>query len=292
MTSKHRWIVAADDAGKTLLDMLSEKLPAWSRRQIKALLDKNACFVDGRVERHAKTPLRGGAVVVFEEKESVLTWHIETARILYEDQWLVVYDKPAGVESDDKVFWKELHAKWRTLRPVHRLDRDTTGAWLLAKDEKTFEGLVASFKAKKVEKHYLAVVDGEMKQEKGVVAKPLRKVSQQGRVVWGVGRGLPAETRWKCLHRGGGASVVECEPITGRTHQIRVHMASLGHPILGDFQYCRAFRCRYRAQRTLLHAKEITFPHPMKEDVVTVTAPLPRDMAEAIACLIGPSGVR
>lgn len=281
--SQQRWVIVSEEAGGTLLDLLSTKLPGWTRRRIKAALDRHCCFVNGRVERHAKTTLEAGSVVVFEEKEAHREWNIEPDRVLYEDDWLVVYDKPVGVESDDKTFWRVLHARWPQLQAVHRLDRDTTGAWLLAKDPGVKETLVEAFRAKKVTKHYYAVVDGEMAREHGVIQKPLRRISEKGRVLWGVGPGLSAETRWKCVFKGGGASVVECEPVTGRTHQIRVHMASIGHPILGDFQYHRQFRCRYAASRPLLHAASITFPHPMTRDLITVEAPQPRDVADAIA---------
>jgi 23S rRNA pseudouridine955/2504/2580 synthase/23S rRNA pseudouridine1911/1915/1917 synthase len=200
---------------------------------------------------------------------------------LFEDEALLVYNKPAGINSDEKGILQLWKSTLPHLQLVHRLDRDTTGILLLAKQPAIFDQLVSQFKQYQVNKRYLAIVDGGMEQAKGKIENYLgKKRAYAGQTIWGAvasSKGLYAYTEWERLKKGHRASLVACYPKTGRTHQIRVHMAEMGHPILGDFQYGKQFQCEHRPPRTLLHAESIQFKHPLSGREMSLTAPLPDD---------------
>jgi len=278
------WKVSHIDAKKTLRAFLKEKLgEGYSVRKIKWNIDHHLVSVNGKVERHSTVKLVAGDVVDFNTK-NITDNTIEKKRILYEDDAILAYDKPPRMTTMGKGLLEILRRKYRDLEPVHRLDRDTSGVVLFAKDKKYLEAMTQQFRDNIVEKVYWAVVDGVIKDESGIIENRLAKIGENhGRAVWGkVAHGKEAVTRWRCIKTGRGASVVECRPKTGRTHQIRVHLNGIGHPVLGDVHYGKRFRCRYRPSRVMLHAKKISFKHPMIGDKINITAPIPDDMKEAI----------
>ena len=179
-----------------------------------------------------------------------------------------------------------LKIPYPSLKLVHRLDRETTGALILAKQAAVFDLFVKQFKTFQVEKRYLTIVDGIIEEKKGIIENYLgKKKVYAGQTIWGAvssPSGLYACTEWKCLKKGDKVSLLTCIPKTGRTHQIRVHMAEMGHPILGDFQYGKIFQSTYHPSRYLLHAEEIRFLHPLTGEVLCVNAPVPDDFKEAL----------
>lgn len=276
------WIVTSKDSGAKLLSFLSQHLEGkYSARFIKRLIEHNGCQINGRTERFASTLLGKGDHVSLCLEQSPAKIQDDNSRIIFEDEALLVYDKPAGVNCDEKGILKILKKINPSLLLVHRLDRDTTGALLLAKSQQVFANLVEQFKNFQVGKRYLAIVDGKLEQQRGVIENYLgKKRAFAGQSIWGAVKstdGLAAVTAWECLKRGKFATLLACMPKTGRTHQIRVHMAEMGHPILGDFQYGKVFQCPYRPARLLLHAEEIRFLHPISGQLLTFTAPLPDD---------------
>lgn len=282
------WIVTSEEAGSKLLSFLTERLEKkYSARFLKRLIEHNQCQINGRTERFASTLLgKGDHVSLQIEQTAYTTSHvIEPQRILYQDDALLVYNKPAGINSDEQGILKLLKAQFPSLLLVHRLDRDTTGVLLLAKQATVFENLVHQFRELKVSKRYQAIVDGDVALPKGVIENYLgKKQAYAGQTLWGAvspSQGLYACTEWQRLKRGHNASLLACMPKTGRTHQIRVHMAGMGHPILGDFQYGKQFQCSYRPSRYLLHAEEIQFHHPLTGDPLRLVAPLPDDFKVA-----------
>jgi 23S rRNA pseudouridine955/2504/2580 synthase/23S rRNA pseudouridine1911/1915/1917 synthase len=282
------WMVTQEESGSKLLSFLTQRLEGkYSARFLKRLIEHNGCQINGKTERFASTLLgRGDHVCLYLEQAVSPPLHVaESARILFEDDALLVYNKPAGINSDEKGILQLWRATDRSLRLVHRLDRDTTGILILAKQPVVFEHLVQQFKQFEVEKRYLAIVDGLLDQAKGKVENYLgKKRAYAGQTIWGAvsaSRGLYACTEWERLKRGRGASLVACHPKTGRTHQIRVHLAEIGHPILGDFQYGKHFQCAYHPLRILLHAEAIRFHHPMTGVEMHLTAPLPDDFKMA-----------
>lgn len=278
------WIVPSEESGNKLLTFLLHRLEGkYSARALKKIIEQNGCEVNGRTERFASTILgKGDHICLYlEHAKSSFSPIVEPSCILFEDEALLIYNKPAGVNSDEKgllQLWKETLP---SLQLVHRLDRDTTGVLVLAKQTIVFHNLVEQFKQLQVEKRYLAIVDGIVDQVKGKIENYLgKKHAYAGQTIWGAVsqvKGLYASTEWERLHKGQAASLMICYPKTGRTHQIRVHMAEMGYPILGDYQYGKQFQCTYRPLRTLLHAEAIRFHHPITGNELHVTAPLPND---------------
>jgi len=274
-----RWEVAKHESGMKLADFLKSKLgPSFSSKQIKRTIDQGQCVVNGLPERFS------GAAVGYGDEISFEAGTLERVEgdILYEDDSLLIYNKPAGTTVD------ALEKKLKQ-RLVHRLDKDTTGALILAKRNSIFEAMVQQFKGKEVQKVYWAIVDGVPQIESGAVENYLGKLKEwQGQSLWGAvepSEGVHALTYWKRLRKGPQCALMECIPVTGRTHQIRVHLAGMGHPILGDKQYGRGFRCHYPAARTLLHAAKLSFSHPVSHNPLVVEAPMPGDFDKAIADL-------
>ena len=231
--------------------------------------------------------------------------------VLYEDEDVLAVDKPAGmlVHPDGKrvaytvsdwfvARYPEaarvgephlLHDGTPIARPgvVHRLDRDTSGVLLLAKTAEAHAHLKTQFQARQVKKEYLAVVWGEWNEEEGVIARPIgRSASSKGPPRWSAfakvkGKVRDARTRYRVCARGGGFSVVALEPETGRTHQLRVHLQALHHPIVGDALYAPKHPLALGLSRVALHAARVVF-RTRKGEEREVAAPLPEDMARAV----------
>ena len=207
-------------------------------------------------------------------------------RILFIDGEAIVIDKPAGLPVDpprDGGLSLENHLAGLTFGfqrwplAVHRLDRDTSGCLLLARNPKAHKRFQAAFEAGTVVKRYLAVLDGVPATEEGMIDLPLAKISSAARGwrMTGDAKGKPSRTAWRLLRVQGGRALVEFRPETGRTHQIRVHAAEgLGAPVAGDPVYGRV------GGPMLLHAAALTVPRPPKPEIVA-EAPLPATFAEA-----------
>ncbi|AWL12032.1 23S rRNA pseudouridine(955/2504/2580) synthase [Saliniradius amylolyticus] len=209
-------------------------------------------------------------------------------QILYEDETLLVVNKPSGmaVHAGSGVSFGVIEAL-RSLRPsqtflelVHRLDRDTSGCLLVAKDRPTLKSLHRQLTEKQVDKRYQALVEGQWPDARHKVRAPLRKNTLKSgeRLVAVTADGKDSETEYQVLERFDGATLVEAFPVTGRTHQIRVHCQHAGHPIGGDPKYgSDSFnvRCQeWGLQRLFLHAHSISFLHPKRETTLRCEAPL------------------
>jgi 23S rRNA pseudouridine1911/1915/1917 synthase len=232
--------------------------------------------------------------------------------ILYEDKDVVVLNKPAGlvVHSDGKTKEKTLadwvlknypetkevgepgrDAEGKTIyRPgiVHRLDRETSGVILIAKNQKSFESLKKQFQNHKVAKVYQAFVYGEIKHLEGVIDRPIGRSNKDFRM-WSAQRGArgelrDAETHYKVLDKGLGYSFVEVAPKTGRTHQIRVHFKAISYPLVADKMYSSTTENKLGFKRLALHSLEVTFKD-LKGKTHTVLAPYPVDFKKAMKVL-------
>lgn len=251
-----------------------------SGKLARRLLESHICKVNGRVERFGSRKIRRGDLieVISSWKEALkkVPFSLET---LYEDDDLVIVNKPLNLVSREQNIEKFYGRK---LFLVHRLDRDTTGALLLAKRKEVKEELIGLFFEKAVKKEYLALVDGH--SERGSRESFLvKKGSFSGQTLWGSSfskEGIKAETHWSPIAKGVDATLLLVRPITGRTHQIRVHLAEAGHPILIDRQYSKTFRSKLFASRPLLHAFDLSFSYKGKE--ISVKAPLFQDMNEIL----------
>lgn len=280
---QYNWKVTPEESGMRLIAFLQKKLgSSFSARRIKQLLESNRCTINHRKERFGSAIVGNGDQISLMLDVQAKSSSVKP-QILYEDDALLILDKPAGTpsESDHLLISKDL-------RLVHRLDRDTTGALIFAKSDQIFNAMLSLFKQRQVHKEYLAIVDGSPKENQGIIDNYLGEIHRyQGQKIWGeVKKGLHAITEWVCEKRSPSAALLRCIPKTGRTHQIRVHLSSIGHPILGDYHYAKTFRCTFQPNRVLLHASMLSFPHPeQQEKIVKATAPLPSDFKNAIQLL-------
>ncbi|HEX2580005.1 MAG TPA: RluA family pseudouridine synthase [Rhabdochlamydiaceae bacterium] len=266
--------VSPREKGQRLLAFLREKCPnAPSVKALKRSIEGKLCRINGKIETFSTHILKTGDTVEIEiDLEGPVRFK---PLLLWEDDVLAAYDKPAGVVCEPKVFPGRL---------IHRLDKETSGALLVAKNGKVLEQMIELFREKKVRKEYLAIVDGLVRDKTKTIISKLAQVHHfQGQTVYGSkSSGREAITEWELIGVGTKCSLLLCKPITGRTHQLRVHLKEAGHPIVGDYQYARVFQCPCKAKRHLLHAYKIRFPHPITQREVEVIAPVPLDFIEAL----------
>jgi len=240
-------------------------------------------------------------------------------RILYEDENFLAVGKPAGLlahsdgRSDEKTLADWLRSRYPSLEGVgeplklangevvrrcgivHRIDRDTSGVLLVAKNESAFSSLKRLFQDRKVEKVYRVFVYGEIEKDDGLIEKPIGRDRGDFRR-WSAGRQTlrgrtrDAVTSYRVLGRLPGFSFLEVRPETGRTHQIRVHLKAIGHPVVCDKLYAPERACALGFSRLALHARSITFP-AASGNKITVTAPYPDDFAAAVGALAAAGAV-
>lgn len=274
------WQVPFAEAGSRLSHFLLKRVTTLSLAKLKKALERNRCLINGTIERFASTKVIPGNTISFLKDIEVPQHTFEKERVLFEDDYLLIYNKPQGITSEAN----GLPALFPSYQLIHRLDRDTTGVLLFAKTPEIHQAVSAQFKERTVKKEYLCLVDRVPKQKRGVIENSLGKVGwYEGQTIFGeVQKGAYAKTEWvleKALKK---ASLLRCFPFTGRTHQIRAHLNGIGHPILGDAQYSRSFVCTYLPMRTLLHAEAIHFLHPVSKAPLTILAPLPADFKKAL----------
>lgn len=261
-----------------LAPFLSEQLGS-SKKQLRKALEASLCRVNGTVERFASTILKKGDLV-----ELSADWNakrsIPELTVIFEDEYLKICNKPQGFVCSDVTL-------------VHRLDKDTTGLLMFAKQGR--ERFLELFKNREIQKTYLALVDGIPKYEKGRIETLLiKKGSFEGQTIWGSipksaqesdSKNQTAITEWEKIAVGQNTSLLMVKPFTGRTHQIRVHLSEMGHPILVDRQYAKFFRCKLFFRRPLLHAWKLRFIHPFSGLEMDLNAPLPADFQSALSSL-------
>ena len=261
-----------------------------SRAQATRLIKEGRVTVNGQVQSKPGFELRAGNVITVDlppVRETQLVAQDIPIEILYEDEYLAVVNKPAGLVvhpgagNPDGTLVNALMARLSSLsgiggelRPgiVHRLDKDTSGLILIAKDDETHQALSAQLADRQMEKHYHAVVEGRFRELSGRIEAPIGRSAKDRKKMAIRADGRYALTEWKVLKpefRHG--TLLDVHILTGRTHQIRVHMASIGHPVMGDPIYGHA----NNAPRLMLHAYSLAFTHPRTQERLTMTAPCP-----------------
>jgi RluA family pseudouridine synthase len=212
-------------------------------------------------------------------------------KIIYEDKHLLVVDKPAGLsvlpdgwEKNSEYLVKMLQEQYGKIFIVHRLDKITSGVMVFARDAEIHRALNIQFENHEAQKTYHAILEGNPKWEEKVAKHPLRaNVGHKHRTMVDDRNGKPSETRFRVMKRYQESALVEAKPMTGRTHQIRVHAYALGHPLVEDLLY--GARDRYGIPRPMLHAQSLSFTHPVSNEKVKFSAPHPADFEEALKIL-------
>jgi 23S rRNA pseudouridine1911/1915/1917 synthase len=299
-------------AGWRLDRALAASIPTLSRERLKSLIRTGAVVTGGAALRDPATKVRGNEDLKVEVPEPTPAHNIAQnipLRVVFEDQHLLVVDKPAGLvvhpaagNPDGTLVNALLHHCGGSLsgiggvaRPgiVHRIDKDTSGLLVIAKTDVAHEGLAKQFAAHSIERRYLAIVSGVPKATEGKVDASLARSSTNRKKIAVVegGRGKRAMTHWRRITVLRDAALVECRLETGRTHQVRVHMASMGHPLLGDQIYGRSGKTHgnllkeLNFQRQALHAAELGFIHPVTKHRLSFASAMPPDMQELFNAL-------
>jgi 23S rRNA pseudouridine1911/1915/1917 synthase len=304
--------VPAEMAGWRLDRALAAAIPTLSRERLKALISAGAVEVAGRQVRDPATkvaaPARVSVAVPNPAPAGNEAQDIPLV-IAYEDAHLIVVDKPAGLvvhpacgNLDGTLVNALLHHCKGSLsgiggveRPgiVHRIDKDTSGLMVAAKTDRAHAGLAKQFADHSIDRRYRAIVSGRPKMDNGRIEANLGRsnVNRKKMAIVDPGQGKHAVTFYSVLEPLKGAALVECRLETGRTHQVRVHMASIGHPLLGDPVYgrsggdARSLLIRLEFSRQALHAARLGFVHPVTSETMAFESNIPADMQELFSHL-------
>lgn len=315
MNRKHSFIVPHELDSQRLDRCLAAVKSEWTRSRARKLIDAGNVTVDGRFEKPSFRVTAGSRIEVDEPEPAPSGIEPEELDldIVFEDRHLLVLNKAAGMVVHPAAgnptgtlvnallhHCHDLSGIGGVERPgiVHRLDKDTTGLMIVAKTDSAHRRLSLAFRRRQIQKTYLAAVYGSAAQDVGEVNAPLARHPGDRKRMAVVPSGRPAHTLYEIRERYEGAMLVACRLITGRTHQIRVHMAHIGHAVIGDPVYsgrqwrnlrsprvaafCRDF------PRQALHSWRLKFVHPATDETVAFESPLPEDFAELLAVLRSP----
>ncbi|SDF39931.1 RluA family pseudouridine synthase [Sporolituus thermophilus] len=296
LTNKTFSFIAEDaDKGKRLDLFLVERLPELSRTHIQRLIAAGEVTVNGKAGKanYKLTPADSVTIRLPEPKPAEIKAEAIPLDILYEDEDIIVINKPRGMVVHPAAGNYEgtlVNALLRhcdrlsgingVSRPgiVHRLDKDTSGVMIAAKTDRAHLDLARQIKERTAGRKYVAIVHGNIKENQGIINAPIgRHPTERKKMAVVFVNSKEAITTFQVLERFGDYTLVECKLLTGRTHQIRVHMAYIGHPVVGDPVYGPE-RQRFAITGQALHAAELTFQHPITGERMNFTAPLPDDM--------------
>ncbi len=285
-------IVAEQDDGMRI-DAYLRANTEFSRSRVSTLMLEGAVSVDDDVQVKPSYKVAAGQSVKLTVPETrpvdIVPQNIPLD-ILYQDADVVVVNKPCGMVvhpaagNEDRTLVNallyhvhDLSGIGGEMRPgiVHRLDKDTSGLILIAKNDRAHTILSDQFKERSMEKHYRAVAFGNFSQDEGLIDAPIARHPADRKKMAIVPGGKPSQTEWKVLERLKSAAYLDVHLLTGRTHQIRVHMHSIGHPLLGDRIYAPNIKTSVHVPRLMLHAYSLEFTHPTSGERMTLSATLP-----------------
>lgn len=291
--------LVVNSPGERLDRFIAARLPELSRSYIQRLIEAGHITVNGRMARPGLRLKAGDNITIAQPppEPSPITAENIPLKIIYEDEGLLVVDKPAGMTTHPAPghpghtlvnallsHLPKLPESDNPARPgiVHRLDKDTSGLMIVAKSQAALADLSAQFKSHRVKKAYLALVKGRIKPESGVIDAPIGRDPSHRQRMAVVNSGRPARTAYTVLKHAGGCTLLEARPETGRTHQLRVHFAAVGHPIIGDATYGTKSGI---VSRQFLHAHKLSFKLPSSGKLVEFTSPLPPDLQQSLKSL-------
>ncbi len=285
----------AETDGQRLDVWLASRFPDLSRTQIQRLITSGAVRVNGEPRKPASRVEVGDhlAITLPEQQEPPILPEPIPLDVLYEDAHLLVVNKPAGLvvhpaaghTSGTLVNALLAHCPQvaevggrERAGIVHRLDKETSGLLVVAKDTATHAALQRQFKLRQVQKTYLALVEGRVSPREGLIEVPIGRDPRDRKRMAAQQDGRPALTRYRMVEAFREHTLLEVQPHTGRTHQVRVHLAWLGYPVVGDRVYGHR-RQQLLSGRHFLHAAELRFKHPATGEEMTFTAPLPSELS-------------
>lgn len=313
------FFITEENHKKRIDVFLSEMLPEFSRAKIQCFIKNNLVLINSHPCKPSKEVKISDTVKVIlqeENNKSIIPQNIPI-EILYEDHWLLAVNKPKGMVTcatpklktqtlTNYLAYKypEIHSVGGVLRYgiLHRLDKETSGVLLIAKEENSFNNISLQFKERKIEKYYLAIAYGEVQNcIDNTINEPIGRDFKEGKKMKIHGRKARfATTKYKIIKTINNFHFLLIKPITGRTHQIRVHMASIGMPILGDKVYLKNKKTKETLKHLfwnnktnpyldgqLLHAYKISFYHPFYKDKKTILASIPTQMSNYLKTLFG-----
>ena len=317
MTESRHHIVPDDLTGTRLDRALATLFPDHSRSGLARLIDEGRVRVDSIPAKKPSIRVEAGQTIAIEFPPPAATEIVSQdipLTVLFEDDSIVVIDKPAGLvvhpaagHADSTLVnallfhVRDLSGIGGEIRPgiVHRLDKETSGVMIIAKNDEAHRKLSAEWGSDRVRKEYLALVYGTPSSANGTIDAPIGRDPRDRKRMAVVRAGRAAVTGYEVLERHRYVSLLRCVLRTGRTHQIRVHLKHLGHPIVGDPVYSgpqwrgipdkKLQKTLQAMQRQALHASRITFPHPKSGEMMSIEAPLPEDFKQLLGALVSQS---
>ena len=304
--SDQQIVLSIDKRGERLDSALAEVLPDISRSQCQRLIKSGLVTIDGRPVKGSQR-LTGNEqiqVIIPEPKSSNLVPENIPLDVLFEDEDILVINKPAGMvvhpaagnESGTLVnaivyHYPDLPGIGGEKRPgiVHRLDKGTSGLIIVARNDRALRHLQAQFKERSVKKCYLALVTGRFHKREVLIDASIGRNPNDRKKMAVIplnqsSKSRPAQTKVSLVKYYGDYSLVRCQPVSGRTHQIRVHLSYIGFPIVGDLLYGTR-KPKFSLKRTFLHAAEITFHHPSTDREVSFKSELPDELSDFLSTI-------
>ena len=300
------YLVPEEAAGTRIDKFLADACPDLSRSFLQKLLKESSVTADGKAVK-SSFKVNGGETIAFEvpkPQEAAIEAENIPLDILYEDSDIILVNKPkgmvvhpaAGHYTGTLVNALIYHCKDQlsgingVMRPgiVHRIDMNTTGVLVVCKNDFAHNSLAEQLKVHSITRVYYAIVFGNLREDEGTVHAPIgRHPTDRKKMSIHSKQGRDAITHYRVLERFGAYTFIECRLETGRTHQIRVHMKAIGHPLPGDFLYCPDYRF---IDRQPLHSTYLSFSHPVTGEKLEFSAPLPGDMRKLFPDIKDPSG--
>ena len=300
-------VKAGDGDAKARIDRFASEQSGITRSQVHKMIEGGLVLVNGAAIKPNYKIRPGDEISITPLTPPTRELEAEDIPLTFilKDEHIVAVDKPAGLVVHPaegnmtgtlmnglRHALGELRAMGAPLRPgvVHRLDKDTSGVMVVALTDQAYYGMVEQFSERSVKKTYLVLLDGRVKDEYGTINQPIgRSYTDRKKMSTRTRHGREAETSWEVVERfGSAATLVRARMGTGRTHQIRVHFASIGHPVLGDITYGRKTTVRVstnnliKLPRQMLHARKLGFKHPVTGEDMRLKSPLPEDFQAAL----------